>query len=115
MANTRLVDRVGTASGTLAILLLAVGLAFLVYYVRVFPLGVQDRVIRLEERLRLQRLCPDLGPRLERLTRGQLIALRFASDAELPELSRKVLADQVRDRTAIKKMIRNWTPDYHRV
>jgi len=95
--------------------LLAVALGFLAFYVRTFPLVVQDRVIRLEERLRLQRLCPDLGPRLGDLGRGQLIALRFASDAELPALARRVLDENIRGREAVKRLVRDWRPDDLRV
>ena len=73
---------------------------------------MQDRVIRLEMHLRLQRLLPaDLQPSIPSLTAGQLVALRFASDAELPGLVRKVLDDKIGDRKAIKQMIQNWQPD----
>ena len=79
---------------------------------RMFALKVQDRVIRLEERLRLERLLPaDLKPRIGELSCGQLIAMRFASDAELPELARKVLTDKVAERKAIKQMVKNWRAD----
>ncbi len=93
-------------------LLLAVGLILLAYYARVFALTVQDRVIRLEMTLRLERLLPaELRPRIGEFTVGQLVALRFAGDAELPELARKVLSENLADRAAIKKMIRDWRPD----
>jgi hypothetical protein len=94
--------------------LTAVALVLLFLYTRQFALRVQDRVIRLEERLRLARLCPDLGPRLEELRTGQLIALRFASDEELPDLVRRVLDERITDRRAIKEAIRSWRPDYLR-
>ena len=82
---------------------------------RLFALKVQDRVIRLEMRLRMERLLPaDLKPRIEDFTVGQLIALRFASDPELPELARRVLNDKVTERKAIKQMVKNWKPDYLR-
>jgi Family of unknown function (DUF6526) len=65
--------------------------------------------------LRLQRLLPaDLQPSISSLTVGQLVALRFASDAELPGLVRKVLGDKIEDRKAIKQMIQNWQPDHLR-
>jgi hypothetical protein len=80
-------------------------------WARVFALKVQDRVIRLEMRLRLRELAPDLAPRFGDFTLNQLCSLRFASDAELPELARTVLAEKLDDRTAIKKMIRNWHAD----
>jgi hypothetical protein len=80
-----------------------------------FALKVQDRVIRLEERLRCQRLLPaDLQPRITEFAAGQLIALRFASDAELPALARKVLDEKLTERKAIKQLIKNWKPDYLR-
>ena len=82
---------------------------------RMFALSVQNRVIRLEERLRMERLLPaDLQPRIGELSCGQLIALRFASDLELPERARKVLTDKIQDGKAIKKMVKNWRADYLR-
>jgi hypothetical protein len=83
--------------------------------VRLMALSVQDRVIRLEERLRFARLLPaDLQPRIGEFTAGQLVALRFASDAELPALARKVLDEKLTERKAIKQLVKNWKPDYHR-
>jgi hypothetical protein len=85
------------------------------FFARLFALAVQDRVIRLEERLRLERLLPpDLQPRIQDFATAQLVALRFASDAELPALARKVLAENITDRKVIKRMIQNWRPDYQR-
>jgi hypothetical protein len=82
---------------------------------RRFALAVQDRLIRLEERLRYQRLLPaDLQPRIEDFTVAQLVSLRFASDAELPALARKVLDEKMQDRKAIKQLVKNWKPDYLR-
>jgi hypothetical protein len=76
---------------------------------------VQDRLIRLEERLRLERLlAADLRPRIEEFTIEQLVALRFASNAELPELARKVLDEKLNDRKAIKQLIKTWRPDFVR-
>ncbi len=96
-------------------LLLAVGLVLLFFNTRAMVMTVQDRVIRLEMQLRLERLLPaDLKPRIDDFSPGQLVALRFASDAELPELARKVLADGVADRKTIKRMIKVWNPDYLR-
>jgi hypothetical protein len=92
-------------------IVVAVALILLFFYIRVFPLTVQDRVIRLEERLRLARLCPDLAPRLDEITADQLIALRFAGDAELPALTRRVLDERITDREAIKKQIQSWRAD----
>ena len=97
-------------------LLLAIGFLIMFGYTRRFALTVQDRVIRLEMRLRLERLLPaDLQPRISEITLDQLIALRFAGDEELPGLCRTVLEQKVSDRKTIKKMVRNWTADYLRV
>jgi hypothetical protein len=72
-------------------------------------------VIRLEMRLRLaQLLPPDLRPRIGELTPKQMVALRFASDQELPDLVRTVLTDRIQDGKAIKRMIRDWQGDYLR-
>src|ERR1700719_1554601 len=82
---------------------------------RRFALSVQDRVIRLEERLRYQRLLPaDLQQRIEEFTVAQLVSLRFASDAELPALARKVLDEKMQERKAIKQLVKNWKPDFLR-
>ena len=78
-------------------------------------LKVQDRVIRLEERLRYERVLPaDLKPRIGEFTVSQLVSLRFASDAELPALARKVLEEKMNERKAIKRMVKTWRPDYSR-
>ena len=99
-----------------AVSLLAAGaLVMVAFFARVFALGAQDRVIRLEERLRLAELAPDLKPRLGELTITQVCALRFASDAEAPGLARKVLDEKLDDRKAIKQMIQAWKPDHVRV
>lgn len=96
-------------------LLVALALALLFWYTRTFALTVQDRIIRLEERLRLARLLPaDLQGRIEELSVGQLCALRFASDEEVPELTRQVLADNIRSREEIKKRIQSWRADHLR-
>lgn len=82
---------------------------------RLMSLRVQDRVIRLEERLRFQQLLPaDLQPRMCEFTTGQLVSLRFASDEELPALARKVLDEKVRERKSIKRLVKNWRADYLR-
>jgi hypothetical protein len=93
-------------------LLLAVVFLLLFFYARIFALTVQDRVIRLEMQLRLQQILPvDLRPRIPEFEVAQLIALRFASDQELPELARKVLDEKIQDRKTIKKLVKNWQPD----
>jgi Family of unknown function (DUF6526) len=95
--------------------LLAAALVVLVFLARLFALAVQDRVIRLEERLRYVQVLPaDLQARTGELFVGQIVALRFASDAELPALARKVLDEKLTERKAIKQLIKNWKPDYLR-
>lgn len=94
----------------------AVILLLLAWYVRVFPLKAQDRLICLEERLRLARLLPaDLQARAAELTPGQLVALRFASDGELVGLVRRVLDEKRTSKDEIKKLIVTWRPDTFRV
>ena len=92
----------------------AVALLLIMFWGRIFALRVQDRVIRLEMQLRLQQLAPDLAARFGQFTVNQLCSLRFASDAELPELARKVLADTLDDRKTIKQMVRDWQADHLR-
>jgi hypothetical protein len=83
---------------------------------RRFALTVQDRVIRLEMRLKLAALLPaEMRSRIPEFTVAQLASLRFASDAELPALARKVLDEKINDRKTIKKMIKNWQADELRV
>jgi hypothetical protein len=103
------------STGTVITAVLAIGLILVFYYARVFALAVQDRLIRLEERLRFARLLPeDLQSKIDDFTAGQLIGLRFASDEELPELARKVVDENIQNREDIKKLIRNWRADYQR-
>lgn len=95
--------------------LTALALVLLAFHARLFALRVQDRVIRLEERQRLSRLLPeDLQSRIAEFTPGQLVALRFASDEELPVLARKVLHDKVTDLKTIKQSVKHWRADYLR-
>ena len=95
--------------------LVAAALVVLVFVARLFALAVQDRVVRLEEQLRYARLLPaDLLARTAELTMAQIVALRFASDVELPALTRKVLDEKLVARKAIKQLIKNWRPDYLR-
>ncbi len=92
--------------------LVALALIGIFFYARIFALTVQDRVIRLEMRLRLAQLLPaDLQSRIPELTIDQLCALRFASDAELADLTRRVLTDNIGNRTAIKKLVQRWEAD----
>jgi hypothetical protein len=93
----------------------ALALILLAFSARRFALTVQTRLIRLEMRLRMQQVLPaDLRARILEFQPGQLVALRFASDAELPELARKVLDEKLTDQKAIKLMIRDWQGDFLR-
>jgi len=95
--------------------LVAGGLIALAYYARIFPLAVQDRVIRNEMHARLEAaLPPDLRPRIGELRRGQIVALRFAGDDELPELTRQVLDGKLTKVDEIKRAVRSWRADHLR-
>ncbi|MEE2963614.1 MAG: DUF6526 family protein [Acidobacteriota bacterium] len=101
-----------------AILDVLVGVALIIValFARVFALGAQDRVIRLEMRLRMRELLPDdLQGRINDFTPTQMVGLRFASDAELPALARKVLDENIVKATPIKQAVKDWQPDLHRV
>lgn len=94
---------------------MAAALILVFFYARATAMAVQDRVIRLEERLRLRDLAgSEVGGRIDEFTTVQLIGLRFASDAELPGLARKVLDESITDRNTIKKMVQDWRPDHAR-
>lgn len=83
--------------------------------IRQYPLRVQDRVIRLEERLRLHSLAPEeWRGQIERLTEDQLIGLRFAGDDEVVELAKQALEHNL-NRKQIKQRIKSWRADYSRV
>jgi hypothetical protein len=97
------------------LILLATACLLLVFKVRTYSLKVQDRVIRLEERLRLAQLMPEpLRSRISELTVDQLCGLRFASDAEVAKLAERALNEKL-SRADIKKAIKTWRPDYWRV
>jgi hypothetical protein len=92
------------------------GAAFIpVFKLRLYPLKVQDRVIRLEERLRLQSLAPEeWHAQIYRLTEDQLIGLRFAGDDEVVELAKEALEGHL-NRKQIKERIKNWRADDWRI
>jgi hypothetical protein len=94
----------------------SIALLVLAALVRVNPLRAQDRVIRLEEQLRYQQvLPPDLAQRAGTLTPGQIVALRFAPDEELAGLVREALEGRLTKPSEIKRAIKNWRGDTHRV
>jgi Family of unknown function (DUF6526) len=102
--------------GTVIDLLLAAALVLFAWSVRTFDTRLQDRIIRLEMRLRLARLLPpELQPRIAELRPAQLIALRFAPDAEVPALVDEILAGRLVKGSEIKQRIQTWEPDYLRV
>jgi len=95
-------------------LLFALAIAVLAWRARSFPLAVQDRLIVLEERMRLERLlAADARAGAAGLTDDQLIGLRFASDEELSELVAAAVAEKL-SRKQIKARVKNWRPDYRR-
>ena len=105
--------RPGLHSGLMFVV--AVALAIAVTKIRLNALRVQDRVIRLEERLRLASLLPEpLRSRIPELTVGQLVGLRFASDGEVAKLVERALSEKL-SREDIKKAIQTWRPDNVRV
>ena len=100
-------------TGWMAIMSLAVFIPFA--KLRAYPLKVQDRVIRLEERLRLQALAPsEWHTQIYRLTEDQLIGLRFAADDEVVELAKQALEKNL-TRKQIKERIKSWRADNWRI
>ncbi len=100
----------------LVFVFLIIGIVATFFLSRLNALKAQDRVIRLEERLRHKELLPkELAEKAESLKTGQLIALRFASDAELPNLIERTLNGEFKDSKEIKLAIKNWRGDYLRV
>jgi len=113
MSIVHLVRRPGLHSAWLIVITIAALLA--IFKIRMYALRVQDRVIRLEERLRLATLIdPALRSQIVVLTEPQLVALRFASDAELPALAARAINEKLAA-AEIKKSIQTWRPDYWRV
>jgi hypothetical protein len=110
----RLIRYPSISAAWVLVVALALGIGFA--YARFMPLRAQDRLIRLEERMRLERLLPnDLRGRINELTPEQLIALRFASDDEIPELTLRALNGELKKPGEIKRAISNWRGDYLRV
>ena len=107
--------RNGIGFASVLSVLVAAALAGLALFARLFAMTVQDRVIRLEMRMRMARILPaDLQPRIGEFTVTQLVALRFAGDDELPALARQVLQEKLDDRKVIKRRIKNWQADFLR-
>jgi hypothetical protein len=99
-----------------AVFLFSVGVVIAALYARVFPVGVQDRVIRLEERMRMERiLSGDLKARIGDFTTAQLVGLRYAADDELEGLARRVLDEGITDKKLIKQAVKNWRADHQRI
>jgi hypothetical protein len=94
------------------IVLVALAFLLLLAEVRRYAAANQDRIIRLEERLRIAALAPTTD--VLKLSTRQLVALRFASDAELPALVHRTLAENL-EPEAIKQSIASWRPDFQRV
>lgn len=96
--------------------IVAIALAVGIFISRYMPLRAQDRIIRLEERARLERVLPgDLRGRVGELTPAQLVAIRFAADDEVPDLTRRTLNGELKSQGDIKRAIRNWRADTLRV
>jgi hypothetical protein len=97
------------------LVVLSLAVFILIFKLRLYPLKVQDRVIRLEERLRLQALAPaEWHSQIYRLSEDQLIGLRFAADDEVVELAKHALEHNL-NRKQIKERIKDWRADNWRV
>ena len=102
--------------GRLMFVVLIVGVIIVAFFARLFALGVQDRVIRLEEQLRMARLLsPELQGRIGEISTEHLIGLRFASDAELEELTTRTLNGEFASRKEVKAAVKNWRADNERI
>jgi hypothetical protein len=97
-------------------IVVAIALLVATFKIRLYALKAQDRVIRLEERMRMDSVLPEpLRTRAGVLTEAQIIALRFAPDTELPGLVEKTLSGAFPKQADIKKAIVNWRPDHFRI
>ncbi len=106
----------GPGAGSAAVVALAVGNLLTFFRIRGYPIVVQNRVVRLEMRLRLNDLLTGaLKERINELTMSQLVGLRFASDAELPGLMEKVLGENISKADDVKKLVKDWQADTLRV
>lgn len=98
------------------VVLVGVGGILVAVNARTYATKLQDRIIRTEMRLRLTDILPtDLHAEIPKLNKAQLIGLRFASDAEMEDLVRKVLAEDIQKARPIKKLVKDWQADHHRV
>lgn len=105
-----------TGADSVYFLIGALALVGTTWYARTFALQAQNRVIRLEERLRLARVLPaDLQANADAITPSQLIGLRFASDGDVVELARKAIANPAMTAKEIKMQIKNWRADHYRL
>ena len=94
----------------------ALALAVLPFAARGMAVKAQDRIIRLEERQRLSSLMPaEDHAKVNELTPSQLVALRFASDEEAPDLAKRTMTGEFKSQNEIKKAVKNWRADLHRV
>jgi uncharacterized protein DUF6526 len=102
--------------GGIVEVILAVALLMTALWARLFALGVQNRLIRLEEQLRMERVLPEeLHPRISEIGTRLRIGLRFASDDELEGIVQRILAGELTDQKAVKQAVKNWRPDYQRI
>lgn len=108
----RMAQQLSPASAWAALVALAIPVGFVLC--RLMTLRVQDRVIRLEEHLRLERLIEGRHKDIENLNRRQLIAIRFASDAEVPHLLDRIASGEISESDEIKRAIQHWRADHMR-
>lgn len=107
---------VGPSLESIISLLFAVGVMGILFMARAFPLGVQDRVIRLEERLRLESILgPEQRDTIAKMDTELLIGLRFASDSEVAGLLDTILEENIKDRKEVKKRVKAWRADHQRI